>query len=62
MPATPTAPANDVTGRTLDLSAEVKKIWGPKWNEPEVEYEFTGRTFKRRTEDAAIYASSPDHG
>lgn len=62
MAATPTSPANDVTGRTLDLGAEVRKAYGPKWNEPEVEYTFTGRTFKRRTGDCAVYATSPDHG
>ena len=49
------APAKVVT-REVDLSAQVRHIWGEKWNEPEVEYEFSnGKTFKRRTEDAAIY-------
>lgn len=49
------APAKVVT-REVDLSAQVRHIWGEKWNEPEVEYEFSsGRTFTRRTEDAAIY-------
>lgn len=52
---------NDVTEKTIDLAAEVRKIWGPKWNEPEVEYEFSGRTFKRHTGDCAVYATSPDH-
>lgn len=52
----------DVTGRTLDLSAEVRRIWGPKWNEPEVEYEFSSRTFRRRTQECAIYETSPDFG
>ena len=52
-----------VTYRTIDLSAEARKIWGPKWNAPEVEYEFSnGRKFERRTEDAAIYETSPDFG
>ena len=51
----------EVNFRTIDLSAEVKKIWGPKWNAPEVSYEFSnGRKFERRTEDAAIYETSPD--
>ena len=62
MAATPTEQNHDPTGRTLDLSAEVRRIWGPKWNAPEVEYEFTGRTFSRRTEEAAIYVTSRDFG
>lgn len=42
--------------RTVDLAAEVRKIWGKQWNEPELEYEFSnGKQFKRRTEEAAIY-------
>lgn len=44
-----------------NLSAEIKKIWGKQWNEPEVSYEFSnGRKFKLRTEDASIYVTSPD--
>lgn len=58
----PDNPNSDVTGKTLDLGAEARKIWGPKWNEPEVEYEFSGRTFKRRTEECAVYVTSPDFG
>lgn len=61
MPATPTEVAHDPTFREINLSAEAKKIWGPKWAAPEVEYEFSnGRKFERRTGDAAIYESSPD--
>lgn len=53
----------DVVVRTLQFDAEVKKIVGPDWNKPEVEYEFSnGRKFTRRTGDAAIYATSPDFG
>jgi len=48
------------TFRTVDLSAEIKKAWGPEWGKPEVSYEFNGRKFYLRTGDAAIYASSPD--
>ena len=49
-------PNTDVTSRQLDLSAEVKKMWGPKWNAPEVAYRFSnGREFELRTEDAGIY-------
>ena len=47
--------------RVIDLSAEVKKMLGPKWNAPEVSYEFSnGRKFELRTGDAAIYSTSPD--
>jgi hypothetical protein len=62
MSATPTEKSNDPTFRTIDLSAEAKKIWGPQWNAPEVAYEFGSRKFTLRTGDAAIYASSPDFG
>lgn len=49
-------PPARVVVREVDLSAQVRHIWGDKWNEPEVEYEFSnGRTFTRRTEDAGIY-------
>ena len=52
----PTDPVNNVTVKELDWNAEVRKAWGVKWNEPEVEYEFSnGRKFKRRTEDAGVY-------
>lgn len=55
MSATPTEEAHDVTGRTLDMNAEVRKIWGPEWNKPELEYEFGKRKFYRRTEESGIY-------
>ena len=49
--------------RTLDLSAEVRRIWGPEWNAPEIAYEFSnGRKFKLRTGDAAVYVTSKDFG
>ena len=51
----------DVVTRVYNWNAEVKKIWGAEWNKPELEYDFNGRKFYRRTGDAAIYASSPDH-
>lgn len=52
---------SDVKFTELDLAAEAKKAWGPEWNAPEVAYEFSsGRKFKLRTGDAAIYATSPD--
>jgi hypothetical protein len=53
-------PENNVTGRTIDLSAEVRRLLGPEWNKPSVSYEFTERKFYLRTEDAAIYETSPD--
>ena len=47
--------------KQVSLSAEIKKIWGPEWNKPEVSYEFSsGRKFELRTGDAAIYVTSPD--
>lgn len=57
----PTEPDHPVTMREVNLSAEIKKYWGPEWNQPELEYEFSnGRKFYRKTGDAAIYSSSPD--
>ena len=52
---------SDVTFKERDLSAEIRKIWGPEWNAPEISYVFADgkRKFKLRTGDAAIYASSP---
>lgn len=39
--------------RVIDMNAEVKKMWGPEWNKPEVSYEFSnGRKFELKTEDA----------
>ena len=56
-------PTNDVNFREINLSAEIKKMYGKKWNEPEVSYEFSnGRKFELRTGDAAIYETSPDFG
>lgn len=47
----------------LDWNAEVRKRWGPAWNKPETAYRFSnGRDFELRTEDAAIYITSPDFG
>lgn len=62
MASTPTEDNHDPIFRTLDWNAEVKKAYGPKWNEPSVEYQFGDRKFVRRTEHAAIYATSPDFG
>jgi hypothetical protein len=52
---------NKVNFRVIDMSAEAKKAWGQNWGKPEVAYEFSsGRKFELRTEDAAIYVTSPD--
>lgn len=56
----PSEKVHDVTTREIDLSAEARKLWGPKWNAPEISYRFSsGREFTLRTGDAAIYATSP---
>jgi hypothetical protein len=53
--------STEVNFREINLSAEVKKAWGPQWNAPEVAYEFSnGKKYYLRTEDAAIYETSPD--
>lgn len=53
---------SEVVFKEVNLSAEIKRLWGPKWNAPEPAYEWSnGRKFELRTGDAAIYASSPDH-
>ena len=58
-----TEPSHNPDFKTVDLSAEVKKRWGPEWGKPSTSYEFSsGRKFELRTEDAAIYSSSPDFG
>ena len=63
MAATPTEPNHDPQFRTIDLSAEAKKILGDKWAAPEIAYEWSnGKKHYLRTGDAAIYASSPDFG
>ena len=52
MSATPTEPDHPVTTRQTDLSAEMKRLMGKDWNQPEVEYEFSnGRQFKRTTDE-----------
>lgn len=51
----------EVNFRELNVSAEIKKLWGPKWSAAEVSYEFSNdRKFYLKTEDAAIYETSPD--
>ena len=54
---------HDPVFREINLSAEIRRIYGPKWNAPELAYEFSNdRKFYLRTEDAAIYITSPDFG
>lgn len=54
---------SDAKFTVLDMAAEAKKVWGPEWNKPEIAYEFSnGKKFYLRTEDAAIYETSPDFG
>lgn len=53
----------DAKFRVIDMNAEARKAWGQEYNKPETAYEFSnGRKFELRTEDAAIYATSPDFG
>lgn len=53
--------SHDPITSSADLGAEVRKIWGEKWNKPTIAYEFSnGRKFEMRTEDAAIYSTSPN--
>lgn len=55
------ATENKVNFREINLSAEIKKIWGQEWNRPETSYEWSnGRKHELRTGDAAIYETSPD--
>ena len=52
---------NEPVFRTIDMSAEAKKIWGAKWGAPEIAYEFSsGRKFELRTGDSLIYKASDD--
>jgi hypothetical protein len=59
----PTEQPHDPVFREINMSAEIRKMYGPKFDSPELAYEFSNdRKFYLRTGDAAIYASSPDHG
>jgi hypothetical protein len=52
---------SDAKFTVINMSAEAKKAWGDKWNAPEVAYEWSnGKKHYLRTEDAAIYETSPD--
>jgi hypothetical protein len=45
--------------RTINISAEARRMWGAEWTQPEPLYEFSGRTFKQRTLDSGIYRAQP---
>lgn len=62
MSRTPTEPSHDPIFREINLSAEVKRLWGIRWNSPELAYEFGDRKFYLRTEDAAIYTGNGASG
>lgn len=52
---------SDAKFRVIDMAAEARKAWGPDWSKPETSYEFSnGRKFVLKTEDASIYATSPN--
>ena len=56
MSATPTEESHQPVFREINLSAEIKKIWGKQWNAPSPAYEFSnGRKFEMRTEDFGPY-------
>lgn len=59
----PTEQSHDPVFREIDMNAEARRALGSTWNKPETAYEFSnGRKFELRTEDAAIYITSPDFG
>lgn len=52
---------SNVVFKDVNLSAEIKKAWGEKWNQPEIAYEWSnGKKHYLKTGDAAIYETSPD--
>lgn len=55
---TPTEEDHSVIFREINLSAEVRRMWGVKWSSPEIAYEFGDRKFYLRTEDAGIYSGA----
>jgi len=61
MSRTPTEQNHDPIFREIDLSAEIKRMWGARWNSPELAYEFGDRKFYLRTEDAGIYTGISLH-
>lgn len=53
-----TEPKHDPVFRTVDLSAEARRIWGPTWHSPEDDFEFSNkRKFQMRTQDSGIYGA-----
>ena len=53
-----TEPDHKPIFREINLSAEIKRMWGVRWNSPELAYEFGDRKFYLRTEDAGIYTGA----
>jgi hypothetical protein len=53
-----TEPSHKPTFREINVSAEIKRMYGPRWNEPELAYQFGDRKFYLRTEDAGIYTAA----
>lgn len=48
-----------VTTKEVSWTDEVIKSYGPKWNEPEVQYKFSnGRTIRMRTKEDIYDAAS----
>lgn len=63
MSRTPTEQNHDPVFREINISAEIKRMWGAKWNSPELAYVFSNdRKFYLRTEDAGIYTGSGTSG
>ena len=60
MSRTPTEQNHDPIFREINISAEIKRMWGAKWDSPELAYEFGDRKFYLRTEDAGIYSGASD--
>jgi len=62
MSGTPTEQSHDPVFREINLSAEIRRIWGATWNSPELAYQFGDRKFYLRTEDAGIYTGAAVSG
>jgi hypothetical protein len=51
-------PSHKPIFREINLSAEIIRMYGAHWGEPELAYQFGDRKFYLRTGDAGIYADS----
>jgi hypothetical protein len=58
-PTTSVTRSASTAQRTINISAEARRMWGAEWTQPEPLYEFSGRTFKARTLDSGIYRAQP---